>query len=64
LRVNEIMPQDMVWGTDDRNRSWLRRNERGWSSAGIPKVDTLKQIGLWNFLNEETKTKIAKMNGQ
>ena len=38
--------------------------ERGWSSAGIPKVDTLKQIGLWNFLNEETKTRITKMNGQ
>jgi aldehyde:ferredoxin oxidoreductase len=37
--------------------------ERGWSSTGIPKVETLKQIGLWNFLNEETKTKIAKMNG-
>jgi len=37
--------------------------ERGWSSAGIPKVDTLKQIGLWNFLNEETKTRIIKMNG-
>jgi aldehyde:ferredoxin oxidoreductase len=37
--------------------------ERGWSSAGIPKVDTLKQIGLWNFLNEETKTRITKMNG-
>ncbi|OGP68893.1 MAG: hypothetical protein A2031_05985 [Deltaproteobacteria bacterium RBG_19FT_COMBO_43_11] len=38
--------------------------ERGWSSAGIPKVETLKQIGLWNFLNEETKTRITKMNGQ
>jgi len=37
---------------------------RGWSAAGIPKVETLKQIGLWNFLNEETKTRITKMNGQ
>jgi hypothetical protein len=36
---------------------------RGWSATGIPKVETLKQIGLWNFLNEETKTKITKMNG-
>ncbi len=38
--------------------------ERGWSATGIPKVETLKQIGLWNFLNDETKTRIAKMNGQ
>jgi hypothetical protein len=38
--------------------------ECGWNAAGIPKVETLKQIGLWNFLNEETKTKITKMNGQ
>lgn len=37
--------------------------ERGWSAAGIPKVETLKQIGLWDFLNEETKTRITKMNG-
>jgi aldehyde:ferredoxin oxidoreductase len=37
--------------------------ERGWSSAGIPQVETLKQIGLWNFLNKETKTRITKMNG-
>jgi aldehyde:ferredoxin oxidoreductase len=39
-------------------------SERGWSATGIPQVDTLKQIGLWNFLNEETKARIAKMNGQ
>jgi aldehyde:ferredoxin oxidoreductase len=38
--------------------------ERGWSATGISQVDTLKQIGLWNFLNEETKTRIAEMNGQ
>jgi aldehyde:ferredoxin oxidoreductase len=38
--------------------------ERGWSSAGIPKVDTLKQIGLWNFLSDEARTKVATMNGQ
>jgi hypothetical protein len=38
--------------------------ECGWSATGIPKVETLKQIGLWNFLTAETKTRIAKMNGQ
>ena len=38
--------------------------ERGWSNNGIPKVETLKQIGLWNFLSDEARTKIAAMNGQ
>jgi aldehyde:ferredoxin oxidoreductase len=33
--------------------------ERGWSDSGIPTIDTLKKIGLWNFLNEETKTRIT-----
>ena len=36
--------------------------QRGWSAAGIPKVETLKQIGLWNFLSDEAKTKVAAMN--
>jgi aldehyde:ferredoxin oxidoreductase len=38
--------------------------ERGWTATGVPTADTLKQIGLWNFLNEETKTRINQMNGQ
>jgi len=38
--------------------------QRGWSSTGIPKVETLKQIGLWNFLSDEARTKVAAMNGQ
>lgn len=38
--------------------------QRGWSAAGIPKVETLKQIGLWNFLSNEARTKVAAMNGQ
>jgi aldehyde:ferredoxin oxidoreductase len=38
--------------------------ERGWSAAGIPQVETLKQIGLWNFLSDEARTKVAAMNGQ
>jgi len=36
--------------------------ERGWTEKGIPKLDTLKQIGLWDFLSEEAKNKIAAMN--
>ena len=35
---------------------------RGWSATGIPKVETLKQIGLWNFLSDEARTKVAAMN--
>jgi aldehyde:ferredoxin oxidoreductase len=38
--------------------------QRGWSDTGIPKVETIKKIGLWNFLTEETREKIAAMNGQ
>jgi aldehyde:ferredoxin oxidoreductase len=37
--------------------------QRGWTVTGIPKVGTLKQIGLWNFLSEEAKTQITQMNG-
>ena len=36
--------------------------ERGWNTSGIPTIDTLKQIGLWTFLNEGTKTKICELN--
>ena len=39
-------------------------SERGWSKNGIPKVETLKQIGLWNFLSDEARTKVTAMNGQ
>jgi aldehyde:ferredoxin oxidoreductase len=36
--------------------------ERGWSNNGIPKVETLKQIGLWNFLSDEARTKVTALN--
>ena len=36
--------------------------QRGWSATGIPKVETLKQIGLWNFLSEETRNKVTALN--
>ena len=26
--------------------------ERGWNVSGVPKVETLKQVGLWEFLNQ------------
>jgi aldehyde:ferredoxin oxidoreductase len=37
--------------------------ERGWSSNGVPKVETLKRLGLWDFLNKDTQTKIMELNG-
>jgi aldehyde:ferredoxin oxidoreductase len=37
--------------------------ERGWTATGIPKAETLKQIGLWDFLNEETRTRILGSSG-
>jgi aldehyde:ferredoxin oxidoreductase len=36
--------------------------QRGWSTTGIPKVETLQQIGLWNLLSDEARTKVAAMN--
>jgi aldehyde:ferredoxin oxidoreductase len=36
---------------------------RGWNAAGIPTVDTLRRIGLWNFLNEDAKTRIHELSG-
>ncbi len=38
--------------------------QRGWTDAGVPKIDTLKQIGLWNYLSGEAKDKITAMNAQ
>jgi aldehyde:ferredoxin oxidoreductase len=38
-------------------------SQRGWTDKGIPKIDTLKQIGLWGYLSEEARTRITVMNG-
>ena len=38
-------------------------NERGWNAVGIPTVDTLKQVGLWDYLNKDTQTKIIELIG-
>ena len=34
---------------------------RGWSTTGIPTVDTLKKLGLWDFLTEEARTIIGEL---
>ena len=35
--------------------------ERGWSLSGVPKVETLQQLGLWAFLNGEAKQRITEL---
>lgn len=51
----------------DRRKDQLRRlvsvyyQERGWSPCGIPMPETLKQLGLWDFLNEEARTVITRL---
>jgi aldehyde:ferredoxin oxidoreductase len=35
--------------------------ERGWSERGIPKVETLQRLGLWDFLTEETKATLQAL---
>jgi aldehyde:ferredoxin oxidoreductase len=37
--------------------------ERGWTPKGIPTPATLKGIGLWDFLTEEARRKIALLAG-
>ena len=37
--------------------------ERGWNESGIPTIETLERVGLWNFLNGETKTRISELLG-
>lgn len=36
--------------------------QRGWNESGIPKVATVKKIGLWNYLSDEAHAKIITMN--
>lgn len=35
---------------------------RGWREDGIPTVETLQALGLWDFLSEEARTKITHLN--
>ena len=37
--------------------------ERGWNDSGIPTIETLQRVGLWDFLNGETKTRISEIFG-
>jgi aldehyde:ferredoxin oxidoreductase len=46
-----------------RNLIQAYYRERGWNSNGIPEVETLERVGLWDYLNKETKKKIIELNG-
>ncbi|HEY3309295.1 MAG TPA: aldehyde ferredoxin oxidoreductase C-terminal domain-containing protein [Desulfuromonadaceae bacterium] len=35
---------------------------RGWSVSGIPTVKTLEKLGLWDFLNQDTQTRITELS--
>jgi aldehyde:ferredoxin oxidoreductase len=34
---------------------------RGWSEKGIPRIETLKQLGLWNYLGKTTQEKLLAL---
>ena len=36
--------------------------ERGWSEKGIPKVDTLKRLALWDYLTPETQERLSALS--
>jgi aldehyde:ferredoxin oxidoreductase len=37
--------------------------ERGWTPKGIPTPETLKRIGLWDYLTAEAREKISEVTG-
>ena len=51
----------------DLRRKELRKlvqvyyQERGWSERGIPKVETLQQLGLWEYLTTATRERLAEL---
>jgi aldehyde:ferredoxin oxidoreductase len=51
----------------DRRKGQLRElvqayyRVRGWNKEGIPTPETLKRIGLWEFLNTEARARILEM---
>jgi aldehyde:ferredoxin oxidoreductase len=65
--VKEMKTGDKRKMLMDRRKDQLRRlisvyyQERGWSSCGIPLPQTLQQLGLWEFLNEEARNVITKL---
>jgi aldehyde:ferredoxin oxidoreductase len=68
-------PEDLAGMTTARKRELLMEirkkqlrklidvyyQERGWSSSGIPMPETLKELGLWEFLSDEARSVIRKL---
>ncbi|MBN2243944.1 MAG: hypothetical protein JW793_14755 [Acidobacteria bacterium] len=53
-----------------RRREELRRlidiyyRKRGWNSLGIPTPETLGKLGLWEFLDDETRRVLLELTGE
>ena len=41
----------------------LYYQKRGWTNQGVPEIQTLKRIGLWDYLSEEARVEIARLSG-
>jgi aldehyde:ferredoxin oxidoreductase len=41
----------------------LYYQKRGWTNQGVPEIQTLRRIGLWDYLNEEARAEIARLSG-
>ncbi len=56
-KKREILMKNRKEQLGDLIQAYYR--ERGWTPSGIPTPATLKEIGLWDFLTEEARTRIA-----
>ena len=36
--------------------------QRGWTTEGLPAIETLERLGLWKFLNEETRARMLELH--
>ncbi len=35
--------------------------ERGWNEKGIPRIETLQRLGLWDFMEDATRKKLSEL---
>ena len=73
-----MAPEDLKGMTTSQKRELLmehRKNQlrrligiyygqRGWNSCGIPLPETLKQLGLWEFLDDEARSLISELTAE
>ncbi|MCM0083636.1 hypothetical protein L4X63_18785 [Geomonas sp. Red32] len=68
LQLAALSTTDKRTSLMDARKKELRKliqvyyQERGWSEKGIPKVDTLKGLGLWDHLTSETREQLVAYN--